>query len=88
MKFSLLTFLLHKITSPSFLRKSLSWLDGGARLQKNIVKDYSVSFDSWFFFFVMQVPDLSFDCLRIHFKESSTSKAAISNKHIFTCLTR
>lgn len=53
---------------------------GGESMQKECyLKGYSVNSDSWFFFFVMQVPNISFGFLGIHFKEASTSKTAISN---------
>ena len=55
--------------------------------------DCSVNLDGYCFclfvcLFVMQVPDLSFVCWSIHFREASILKRAISNKHSTSYTTR
>lgn len=45
---------------------------------------YSVNSESFLFLFLflMQIPDLNFDCPGMHFKEASNLKMAILNKHM------
>lgn len=49
----------------------------------------SISYDICLFVcFAVQVPDLSFDCQSVHFKEASTLNMAIWNEHIASHKTR
>lgn len=65
------------------------FLINSLNLHNNPMKYCSVNPDSCFSCFVMQVSELSFDCPGgFHFKEASTSKMTISNKHIASHRTR